>query len=91
MSKDDICLDGPFEVDVKVHITNGKQNGVVTVGLAKGTRPTAEAVKNAVLQAASAAQQQGYRLMNRHEFITELLDVGARVAIPGPETFPNAA
>lgn len=84
----DVATEGPFEVDVKVHITNGDQAGVVTVGMAKGETPTREQIRNAVTEAEKAAKAQGFRLMDRHEFIIEQMGVG-RMAVPGPKTFPN--
>lgn len=88
MSGSQVALDGPFEVEVKVHITDGSNTGVVTVGLANGTIPTKENILDAVKQAKKAATDAEMRLMDRHEFVCEMLGAG-RVAVPGPKVFAN--
>jgi hypothetical protein len=83
-----ICPDGPFEVDVIVYITDGVNTGKVKVGLAKGKLPTATNITLAIEEAKKAAKECEMRLMNRHEFMKELLGVGS-VAVPGPVEFPG--
>lgn len=84
--KDTVCADGPFVVEMKVAITNGENVGFVTYTLAPGKIPTTEAIKEGIVKSEEAAKEQGYRLMDRHEFIADQMGVGD-IAIPGPKTF----
>lgn len=56
----------PISVDVKVHITDGKQVGVVTFTMGLHKLPT-EANMPEVLEKVTAALPDGFRLMSRHE------------------------
>lgn len=83
----DVCLDGPFEVELKIHITNDDgEAGEVTYKLGAGTVPTQAAITKALQEAEALAKEHGRRLMNRHEFIEEMLGAGP-VAVPGPKEF----
>jgi hypothetical protein len=86
MKPTDVCPDGPFEVDVKIHITDGNNTGVITVGLASGIIPTADKFHAALAEARAAAKAAGMRLMDRHEFITDMLNDGP-IAVPGSKQF----
>lgn len=88
MSGDMVAPDGPFEIDVKVHITDGERTGVVTVGMARGTVPTREQIGLAIEQASAVAEEQDMRTMDRHEFIQEIMGAG-RIAVRGPKEFPS--
>lgn len=62
-------IHGPFEVELKVHITNGEDiQGVATIGLGKGTYPTEGAIRAAVERFERNDLPEGFRLMNKREF-----------------------
>lgn len=87
MSKlDQIAMDGPFEIEVKVHFTDGNgQDGAVTFTLPKGTIPAKEAIDNAIKESALAAKGHGLRLMTREEVMSNWLASPVPVAVPGPK------
>lgn len=69
-------MQGPFEIDVKVHIAVGESRGVVTYTLPVGIYPTREAVETAVAAALEGARKQlgeEVRLLTRPEFQDEIL------------------
>lgn len=89
MSEKPFCTIGPYELEMKVGITNGEQTGTITVGLGHGEVPTEEKIREQIAKAEEAAKANGFRLMNRHEYLQEQIlgSVGERVAIPGPKEF----
>lgn len=89
MSVSDDFIEGPFEVELKVSITDGERTGTVTYGMSKAETPTSTDIQNALEACARDAAKQGFRLMDRAEFLSEM--VGARVVIPGPKVFPGTA
>ncbi len=82
-----MCIEGPFEMEMKVAITNDEQSGTVTFGFGHGKTPTAEEVQEGLVVCAKQAARQGFRLMDRREYMQEQL---GPIHIPGPRTFPNA-
>jgi hypothetical protein len=67
-------LIGPFTIDVKVHVGSDSEGtiGAVTVGLAPGQVPTAEAIYRAIGQALSALPES-YALLEGDEFFNKVL------------------
>lgn len=67
-------LQAPIKIAIIVCITNDDgMTGEVTVGLGNGVCPTAEDIKKAIKQAEEAASSNGYRLMNKQEFVNQLI------------------
>lgn len=84
--KSDSCPHGPFELEMKVSITNGKEIGSIAYTLPTGAVPTDALIKEALAVCVKKAGEYGYRLMDRHEFIADQLSLGG-IAVPGPKTF----
>jgi hypothetical protein len=89
---------GPVDVELKVHITDGKQRGVATIGMGHGQYPTPEALRQRVAEFARDEIPEGFRLMTKREFWDVLFppyyaddeDGGLtpqRFAMPGSEDF----
>lgn len=86
MSKQQVCMDGPFEIELKVQITNGEgQDGAITYTLPKGTMPTKDSIDAAIKTCSKTAQEHGMRLMTREEAMQGWLASPIPVAIPGPK------
>lgn len=64
-------MNGPFEVELKIRVTDGKDSAILTYSLPVGVVPTKEAVNKAAETSMSEVCKQlghKWRLMNRHEF-----------------------
>jgi hypothetical protein len=84
-----LCIEGPFEIEMKVGITNDEQSGTVTFSFGHGKMPTADNVQAAIAECSKQAAAQGFRLMDRHEYMQDQLGL-AGVVIPGPRKFPSS-
>ncbi len=84
-----ICSEGPFEIEMKVGITDGERTGTITFGLGHGKTPSPEEIQAGLIDCAKAAAAQGFRLMDRREFVQEAMGFGG-IAVPGPRSFANA-
>jgi hypothetical protein len=90
MSYRDICQNGPFQVELKVHITDGERNGVANYELPKGTFPTSDDIRKALTEVETQIKSMGdFRLMNRAEFIRDVLDLPGDVVVPGSTEFQS--
>lgn len=82
-------MDGPFQVEIKVHVTDGKgeQEGTVTYAMPPGHIPTEAEFAPAIQKALDGAikASPGMRLKTRAEFVQDALGIPVRVAIPGPQ------
>lgn len=89
MSSDPFIMHGPVEIDIKVHITDGTNTGVVTVSVGRGKFPTNEQIQAAIADAEEAASGKtpGFRLMTKREFWDHLCQekFGGLFAMPGGE------
>lgn len=81
---------GPFELEAKIHFTNGEQNAVVTYGLPSGEYATAEKIAEALAISETQVQDQlgeGWRLCTKKEFfdiqMAELTGTNTRFALSG--------
>lgn len=84
-----VAPDGPFEIEIKLHVKTGDNVGIATAVMPAGEFPTAETVTR-VIRAAQKQLGPDYVLMGRHDFLNELLaesTLGVRVAVPGPDSF----
>ena len=79
-NSDPIVLHGPFEIDVRVAITDGKSVGEATVTAKRGHYPEPSEIKASV-DAVLAELPDGYRAMTKREWFDSIY--GMRVAIPG--------
>ncbi len=69
-------LQGPFEIEVKVLVTNGEQEATVTYGMPKGEYPTREGIEAALLTSEKQVQEQmgeDWRLANKREYFNYLM------------------
>lgn len=86
-------LKGPYETELRVHVTNGKKNGCATVNLTCGEPPTKEQVKECLLVAEESVKESGYRLMNKREFFNamtrERLGINETFACPGNDEWDD--
>jgi hypothetical protein len=82
-------LNGPYEIDIIAHITNGEVAGEVTMSLSMGEPPTQSKIDECLERANGMVEEQGFRLMNKSEFFNAMmqkrLDVKGRFACPGTE------
>jgi len=86
-----VCSEGPFEVTLKVGMrTREGQIGTVEVGMGHGRTPTKEDIQEALTKAFNSVAVQGIEFMNRHDYLNYLMSPNVKVAVPGPEEFPNA-
>lgn len=94
MSKDpnneQVCMDGPFTVELKVGVTDGKPDGLsgtVTYSMPPGRIATAEDYAVAMRKCLEGVNKTnpGMRLNTRAEFIEDALGLPTKVAIPGPQ------
>lgn len=61
-------IQGPIEVELKVHITDGEMNGVVTIGFGNGRFPTETNLREAVVKFERDSMPDGFRLMTKSEW-----------------------
>lgn len=68
-------MQGPFEIEVKVRLTNGENTAIVTGSMAVGMVPTKEDLASIIAKASEACKQagDGYRLQTRPEFENEII------------------
>lgn len=69
-------MNGPFELELKVRLTDGEQSAIVTYTLPVGVYPTKEKIQEAMTASLAKAQDQvgpNWRLQNRHEFENEVI------------------
>jgi hypothetical protein len=87
METDKLTLKGPYEIQLIAHVTNGEDEGKVTINLAMADVPTEAAVQQALEQAKGAVEGQGFRLMNKTEFFNvmmhERFGTTEKFAVPG--------
>lgn len=85
--QDDIKLKGPYETEITVHITDGTNEGKITIGLSLATPPTQKDIDEALAQAKATAEENDFRLMKKMEFFNvmmrERLGAKERFACPG--------
>ena len=89
MTMDAIKIQGPVEIELKVHITDGEMSGVATVGMGVGKFPTAEELRERVAKFAAEDMPEGFRLMDKREYWDYVCreQFGTRFALPGGEEF----
>lgn len=82
-------MQGPIEVELKVHITDGEVSGEATIGCGRGKYPTAEEVRARVKRFADEQMPEGFRLMTKREYWDAICarEYGDRFAMPGDEDF----
>lgn len=69
-------MNGPFEVELKIHLTEGEQVAVVTYSLPVGVYPTKDDIQKAIDASVETTKKQAgkeFRLETRNEFENEIL------------------
>jgi hypothetical protein len=66
-------IQAPIEVEIKVHITNGKSRGIATIGVGKGCYPTEARMRGVIKLFERDSMPAGYRLMNKHEWFNTIM------------------
>lgn len=69
-------MQGPFEIDLKIHIECGENYGTIRYALTAGKYPAREEIEKAIEVAMVEAKKQfgeGVRLMGREEFTNVLI------------------
>jgi len=81
---------GPYEIDFKIHVTDGESTAVVTYGVSSGAPITQELVDKALESSLAGVQEQmndDWRLCTKEEFfstiIAERTGSAEKFAIPG--------
>jgi hypothetical protein len=85
----DIKIQGPVEIELKVHITDGEMAGVATIGMGIGKYPTPEQLRERVAKFAAEEMHEGFRLMDKREYWDYVCreQFGVRFTLPGGEDF----
>ena len=78
---------GPVEFELKIHVTNGEQNGVATVGMGLGRYPSPQDIEKRLEKFAQDELPNiapGYRLMTSRELwdVACLEKAGETFAVP---------
>jgi hypothetical protein len=83
-------LKGPFELKLKVHLTDGEREATADYSLPASKFPTEEAIRVALTEAETKAKEQvgpEWRLMNKREFFDvlthKLTGSNEQFALPG--------
>lgn len=67
---------GPFEIEMKIHVTNGSDIAIVTYSLPSGKIPTRKTIQKGIDQALSAISKQAkgnWRPLAKKEFINSII------------------
>lgn len=64
----ELKIQGPVEIELKVHVTDGKRNGVATIGMGVGQYPEASSFRERVQRFERDEMPEGFRLMTKREF-----------------------
>ena len=86
----DLELKGPFEISVKVHLTDGAQEATANYSMPVAKFPTEAEVRKALSEAEAKAKESvgpDWRLMNKREFFDVLMNnltgTDEQFALPG--------
>jgi hypothetical protein len=69
-------MNGPFEIELKIHLTDGERVAVAAYELPVGVYPTKEDIQKAIATSLAKTQSEfgnDFRLETRHEFENEIL------------------
>lgn len=82
-------IQGPVEVELKIHITDGEMAGVATVGMGVGKFPTEQDLRDRVEKFAAKEMPDGFRLMDKQTYwgYVSVENFGIRTACPGGDEF----
>jgi hypothetical protein len=61
-------IQGPVDVELKISITNGSQDGVATITMGRGRFPTDQELRDRVLKFEREEMPEGFRLMAKREY-----------------------
>lgn len=93
-------LQAPIEVELKVSITDGKRNGVVTIGMPLGQYIEASQLRDRVQKFVNDEMPDGFRLMTKREWFNSQFGqareededgnmVALNIAMPGGEDWQD--
>lgn len=69
-------MNGPYEVELKIRLTDGERSAAVTYTMPVGVIPTKESIQKALDEALAETRKQvgdNWRLQNREEFENEVI------------------
>lgn len=69
-------MNGPFEIELKIRLTDGERSAISTYTMPVGVYPTKEAIKQALAVSLTETQKQvgpEWRLQSRHEFENDVI------------------
>jgi len=89
-----IKIQAPVQVDIKVHFTDGKHAGEVTIGFRIGKVPTDKEIRERIAKFEREELPKllpGATLMTKRQFWDQLCmeNYGERFALPGGEEFDD--
>jgi hypothetical protein len=74
--KENRIMNGPFEIELKIRLTDGKRSAIAAYSMIAGVYPTKEKIQQALGACVIETQKQigpEWRLQNRHEFENEVM------------------
>lgn len=74
MAEKNDVLQGPFEITMLVHVTDGERDGKISINLTMATTPTKSDVTKCLDRATEEAKAHGLRLMTRQEFLNVMME-----------------
>lgn len=69
-------MNGPFELELKVHLTDGERSAIVTYSLPVGVYPTKEDIQKAMAETLDKVKAEvggKWRFQTRNEFENEII------------------
>jgi hypothetical protein len=66
-------IQGPIDVELKIHITDGRQHGVATIAMGRGRYPSDTELRERVQKFVDDEMPDGFRLLNKREMWEEIL------------------
>lgn len=87
---------GPYEIDLRIHVTDGEQEGIVTYSMPLAETASYEAIQKALKTAEKATQDSAgkkFRLATKREFFDKLMrektGSNERFAMPGKQDWDS--
>jgi len=87
---DKMIFHAPIDIELKIHVTDGENEGVVTYTMPAAKFPTIEDLQKAIIEAEKSVKEtagEDFRLMNKQEWFDQWMrqktGINTRFAIPG--------
>lgn len=84
-------MKAPIQIDLKIKITNGSQDGVVTIGMGHACFPTEQEFRDRIAKFADEEMPDGFRLMTKREWFNSLFGQCAEQDEDGETTYIDYA